>query len=448
MKPGTVSEEPWLPPLLRRVLPVVMMLVFFASIATWYATRDTLPGIIRIASGERGGLYYLTAQTLKNSLEIRSEHPVEVVETRGTVHNRELLVGGGAHLAIIQAGAVPSLGMAVVAPLYHDALHVIVRRESDIHAIHQLQGRAISIGPAGSGMRQTATRLLEHYRVEIDSLQKADAYFGQLETDPGLEGAIVTSGLLNPDLNALLSTQKYRIIPVDEADAFIIHNPSFVRVTIPRGLYHPGPVMPSETVQTVATTAILVAETDAPPALIETALESVYTDGLSSTVTTLIPRREAAKWDGMAFHSAARTWYDPLDSLGFINTVLESLAAGKELLFAFAAGLYLAWNRWHRRREQEEARAIKLQRVHLDEFLNETILIEKAQMETMDPDHLKSYLDQVTRIKLKALDELSSEELRGDRLFHIFITQCASLTAKIQAKITAAEAHREETGVG
>jgi hypothetical protein len=54
-------------------------------------------------------------------------------------------------------------------------------------------------------------------------------------------------------------------------------------------------------------------------------------------------------------------------------------------------------------------------------------------------------LDKVTRIKLKALEELTHEALRGDRIFLIFITQCANLINKIQAKIT--QLNIEEAGL-
>ena len=74
---------------------------------------------------------------------------------------------------------------------------------------------------------------------------------------------------------------------------------------------------------------------------------------------------------------------------------------------------------------------------HLDEFLEETIRIEKAQMKTEDPAELSAYLDEVTSIKLEALEQLSHEDLRGDRTFLIFLTQCANLIAKIQRKLEA-----------
>ncbi len=59
---------------------------------------------------------------------------------------------------------------------------------------------------------------------------------------------------------------------------------------------------------------------------------------------------------------------------------------------------------------------------------------ERAQMDTQDPDELDLYLDEVTRIKLTTLDELTHEELRGDQAFAIFLSQCANLIRKIQSK--------------
>jgi hypothetical protein len=66
-------------------------------------------------------------------------------------------------------------------------------------------------------------------------------------------------------------------------------------------------------------------------------------------------------------------------------------------------------------------------------------------MESNSIPELRGMLDKVTRIKLKALDELTHEALRGDRIFLIFLTQCANLINKIQAKIT--QLNIEEAGL-
>ena len=75
------------------------------------------------------------------------------------------------------------------------------------------------------------------------------------------------------------------------------------------------------------------------------------------------------------------------------------------------------------------------QKERLDAFLDQTLRIERDQMGTDDADVLQRLLDEVTTIKLDALQEFTDEELRGDQSFSIFLMQCANLINKIQIKI-------------
>ncbi len=78
---------------------------------------------------------------------------------------------------------------------------------------------------------------------------------------------------------------------------------------------------------------------------------------------------------------------------------------------------------------------VLLQKERLDVFLERTLEVERAQMHTTDIDELQEFLDKVTEIKLKALTQLTHEELRSDQSFSIFLLQCANLISKIQMKI-------------
>ena len=85
--------------------------------------------------------------------------------------------------------------------------------------------------------------------------------------------------------------------------------------------------------------------------------------------------------------------------------------------------------------DAERERELHAQEERLDSYVEATLEIERAQMAISDAARLRGCLDEVTRLKLEALQELSHEDLRGDRLFLIFLTRCASLSAKIQAKL-------------
>jgi len=115
--------------------------------------------------------------------------------------------------------------------------------------------------------------------------------------------------------------------------------------------------------------------------------------------------------------------------------VMESLVAMKELLFAIGAGIYLLWMRWRRLKEKELESLIHQQKDRLNRFLMETLRIEKEQTQTNEVKQLHGYLDRVTGIKLKALQELTEEELRGNQEFSIFLDQCSHLIGRIQRKM-------------
>ena len=76
----------------------VLLIVF--SVVVWLVTRETLPRTIRVATAEKGGLYSEFGEALRSSLEEKTGRRVEIVHTRGSVENRELLASGKVDVAI------------------------------------------------------------------------------------------------------------------------------------------------------------------------------------------------------------------------------------------------------------------------------------------------------------------------------------------------------------
>jgi len=413
----------------------VAIIVIVVCLALWLATRQTLPRTIRIATGEKSGLYHDFGEALAGPLEARTGHTVELRITPGSEANSELLEQGEVDLAMVQAGFLDPQKCCIVAPLYAEALHIIVRKGRGIETTADLAGRNIVLGPKGSGMRVAAQRFLRHYGVDPDGLGKNEQYFGNLLDDSTLDGAIVVAGFLNRDLQRVLGSGKFDLLPIKDAEAVAAKDPHLHAYTIQRGLYTENPAVPNRPTTTLATTAMLVVRRDTPDVLVNATLRSIYEEGLGLDFPMLIPRKQIEEWTPVPLHPAARDYFYPEDRMGWLANVMESLAATKELLFAFGAGLYLLWLRYRSLKERRRQDFLQAQKDHLDEFLTETLEIEVAQMETTDPKELQKLLDQVTEIKLRALKELTAEELRGDRTFSIFLLQCSNLSNNIQLKI-------------
>lgn len=429
---------------LRRSSRWVILTVVVALVAAWYYSSGSLPREIRIATSPDGGLYHEIARLLKPAIEERTGRPVKLITTLGSVENREMLSSGEADLAILQDGAVGMQGLSVIAPLYYDVVHIVVRKESQITDIDALAGKNVVLGPAGSGMRESALVLARHYGLDPARLRDNERYFGELASDSSLDAAIVTTGFLNHDLQKVMATREFELLAVRDSEALSIHHPYLSPKVIPTGVFEGSPPVPETAVPSVATTAFLGARDTVSEKLVRKTLEALYESDLRQEVPTLIPLTEARQTALGRLHPTSRNYFDPYGGVELVSNLLESMSAVKELLFAFGACLYLAWDRWRRIKERQDRTTVLLQKDRLDEFLEQTIRIEQLQMETADPQKLREFLDDVTRIKLKAIRELTHEDLRGDRMFSIFLLQCGDLAGKIQSKIS----HREMYGAG
>ncbi|MEM7350822.1 MAG: TAXI family TRAP transporter solute-binding subunit [Acidobacteriota bacterium] len=432
--------------LMRKLVAGAMSIVVIGSLTAWFLTRETLPEVIRIATAEEGGFYYQVGLAIEPLLEQRTGVDVELLVSRGSVENRELLLSGAADLAILQGGAVDAGGLVALAPVYREPVHVIARQGSGVTELGDLAGRRVVLGPLGSGMRESAKAILQHYRIELTPAEPTRGYFKDLLAESDLDAAIVTTGLLNPDLGRVLASGRFELLPILDAEALSIRHHHFHPETIPRGFYLEGPPVPPSDVPTVATTSFVAALGETSSLIVRATLEAFYEDDLRRRIPTMIPRQAASAWDELPIHPAAQSYYQPYGGLEILANFMESLAALKELVFALGAGLYLLWASGQRGKQRQQERELQVAKDRLDVFLNRTMDIERTQMEIEDPAQLKAHLRQVTATKLQALEELTHEELRGDVSFAIFLQQCGDLARKIQAKLEICGAEATESG--
>ena len=446
------------------IAAVVVGGILIAALLSWFLTRDSLPSEVRIATASKNGEYYRIgreiALDMQSSLEIKQER-VAALETNGSVENVGLLFTGQCEMAIVQGGIAESLRaeenvaawfsamegqwtkreiahqLSVVTPLYTEYVFVLALRDSDVSRLEDLEGRRVWIGPAQSGMRASAKMVLDYYGIstrEIDT----PVGFASLSDEPrDFEAAIVTAGLHNDGLKRLLGEDSpWRLIDIEGTESIDLQSAYYRTTTLPRDIFRfSGQSDRPSDYRTIATTSFLIARKDANAEMIQAALTAVHDRNLQMEVPDLIPRADAPEVTVGQFHPVSRRFFYPTDEIGRTAAVMESLAAGYELLFALGAGIYLTvqliW-RWQRKSRERESQR---QKDHLDEYLNQTLRIERQQRECSEIPRLKKFLDEVTSIKLAALRELSDEEVKSDQTFAIFLTQCTHLMSTIQLKM-------------
>ncbi len=68
------------------------------------------------------------------------------LHTEGSLENIDRLLKRDVDLALLQANMVGSSSITVVAPLYYEAVHLVVRNGSGINSIADLKGKNVLIG--------------------------------------------------------------------------------------------------------------------------------------------------------------------------------------------------------------------------------------------------------------------------------------------------------------
>jgi len=134
-------------------------------------------------------------------------------------------------------------------------------------------------------------------------------------------------------------------------------------------------------------------------------------------------------------HPRVAAYHDPAARFVKLTRAMELASKSKEAVFGAGAFAVLVWGWARRRRERRSAEADEAQKRKLDEFIGRTLSVELEQMDVTDPEQLRPFLRRLTHIKQEALHELTSEKVRGDQLFAIFLAQCAALSEKIQMRM-------------
>ncbi|HKJ88809.1 MAG TPA: TAXI family TRAP transporter solute-binding subunit, partial [Gammaproteobacteria bacterium] len=207
------------------------------SLLTWGYMQASQDKVVQIATAGKGGYYYQFGTILKRNIEKETDYKVELLETKGSVDNRSKLLKGKADMAIIQTAAVSMENLRIVAPLWNDYIHFIVRKGSGIKRPGDIVGRAFALGPVGSGYRASSKFVLEHYGIEPGQMKENTAYFKRLLTDDSLQGAIVTTSLMNPDLQDVMRSGDFRILSLPKLKGVAFHNIYFRTMDIPLGVY-------------------------------------------------------------------------------------------------------------------------------------------------------------------------------------------------------------------
>lgn len=300
------ATDTWLS---RAIVAGMMMLAVVIWFKPWNSDspRQRLPREVRVAAGQAGGSYDYVGRVLSQAIEKAIHLPTTPLVTEGSLDNRQRLIGHNVELALLQGSTIKSDELVVVAPLYYEAVHVVVRNDLNISSIDDLKSHRLIVGPEGSGSRDVARRILQKHHLELTDIVPVASDWLSMDSNNDADGAIVVVQVGNARMHELIGNGKFHLLPLNDAVQISLDDPAFRLLPI-TSEYYPRAQLPKDGLNTIATAAYLTSHINCPDVLVHKALEAVYSPEVRESCQLLSPER-VADWD-VHWHRAAKQFYE------------------------------------------------------------------------------------------------------------------------------------------
>jgi hypothetical protein len=171
---------------------------------------------------------------------------VEPRNTKGSTENLPLLEAGKVDIALV-AGELASAALAkpgtphrIVAAIYSSPGMFIVRGDSPIHGISELQGKPVVLGAQASGITALGRTVLAALGVEVKEITLEKVADGPPMLTDGRAAALWGAGVGWPAFAALAKQGGRLMAPsAREIETILAKNPALQAVTLPADSY-PG----------------------------------------------------------------------------------------------------------------------------------------------------------------------------------------------------------------
>jgi uncharacterized protein len=182
-----------------------------------------------IATGPSDGSYFQIAQDIKN-VAGKEQIDIQVMPTKGSMENIQLLGAGKVELAIVQLDALRFVSdvlkqqkgldlfdsIKVVLNLYPEEIHVL-SKNNDIQTFYQLEGKRVSVGTEGGGTAITAAVLSAVYDIKATtSFETFDDAIKKMEQG-NLDAVMFVGGAPVPFIGKLDSKFHFVRLPANPA---------------------------------------------------------------------------------------------------------------------------------------------------------------------------------------------------------------------------------------
>jgi len=309
---------------------VISLLLIAGGINSAFAGEK----FITIGTAGELGVYYpaggAICRLVKRGIK---EHGIRcfVEPTSGSVYNLKGLANRELDLAIAQTDWIyhaykgtrdfadngPDPKLRSVFSLHTEAFTVLARADANIKKLSDLKGKRIGIGDDGSGMRATAEEFIEaegwNKGSFAEMLELKPAEQGKALCAGKVDAVLFTSGHPNGGMQEITHKCATHLISVEgaEINELIKHNPYYLHVTLPGGMYPGSP-------------------------------HSINTFGVKATLMT------SSKVDDEIIYQVVKAVFDNLDNFKTLHPVFSALDKSHMVTEGLIAPLHPGAIRYYR----------------------------------------------------------------------------------------------------
>ncbi|NEQ48928.1 MAG: TAXI family TRAP transporter solute-binding subunit [Leptolyngbya sp. SIO3F4] len=362
---------------------------------------------IRLATGGPTGEYYAFGQAIAQVTETNAPKiRLEVLESAGSNKNMDDINTHTVDFALVQNDTPVLPNVRAVAQLYPEMFHLIAANDANIQTLTDLKGKRLALMPQGSGSYNLFWPLIEHYGLtkydfESNSMSPTEAYDA---LQAGKVDAIFRIiGLGNNSIGKLLANNRFKLVPIDQIGALQLTQPYLKSTVIPKGSYDGGSPIPSQDLPVVAVSALLIANKNVNPDVVQTITQILY-ERRNELIrinprTANIQSPEASQNLGFPLHEGARAYYTQ-DNPSFLVTYAEPIG------LLLSVGILLCSSLWQGRQW-----LIRNQKDRADRYNLEILdLIEKIE-QAQDFNELQNLRQQLLEILRKVVVDLDIDRI-------------------------------------
>ncbi len=389
-----------------------ILLAGLIAAAGYFAWTAPFSAKIRLGADRVNSEPYEMASAIAHV--IRRTYPtidVMVVETNGSSENMQLLARGEIDLALVRADAISRENVSLLAILYQEMFQLLVRQDSNIRTIKDLEGSRIAIPPLASGQYRAFWFLANQYGLapeRVNAFPMPGRQAVQAVQSGQVDAIFRVRGPRNFPIRMLINNTPLRMLPIDQGEAMHLRQPAFRAAMIPKGTYRGDPPTPASDLPTVGVDRLLVARDTLRKTVVRAITGILFEHrrdlALRTPLAALIRQPSLSIGTALPVHPGAVEYFER-EKPSFLEEKAEFLALLVSLS-ALLASLAIALNR--RFNERRKGR--------IEDYSVELLDLEKqAQTAETIPD-LNSYKHRLTTILADVVADMRAGRINAEGL--------------------------------